>query len=304
MDQPPHEFASPPEYTFPPAPGHKYKPSEPVHNVSSPPAALQPSQLDQPLSLTKILLNLAPQSYYMATHHPFLRLAGLGMLPKTTLARWLSQDRLYAQSYIGFIGALIARVDLPYVNITDKSASLRWRIVNLLSSALQNIHRELQFFADTAAKYDLQLDTPSRLDGVFTAEPATKQYIDLFRAFSTDPSMSLLEGLIILWATETCYLSAWSWASSFMTASRSFKPKADADGGALRDAFVPNWTSPEFEKFVKDIAEVTDLLAEREDAIARRLDVYKAVWMHVLEVETRFWPDVEGRKEMAPEGPF
>lgn len=302
--EPPHELPSPTDYTFPPAPGHKYKPSEPVHNLSSPPAALQPSQLDQPPSLTKILLNSAPQSYHVATQHPFLRLAGLGTLPKTTLSRWLSQDRLYAQSYIGFIGALIARVDLPYVNVTDKSSSLRWRIVNLLSSALENIHRELQFFTDTAAKYDLQLDAPSRSDGVFTAEAATKQYLDLFRAFWTDPSMSLLEGLVVLWATETCYLSAWTYASSFMTAPGAIKPEADADGGALRDAFIPNWTSPDFEKFVKDIAEVTDLLAEREDAIVRRLDVYKAVWMHILDVETRFWPNVEGREQTAAEEPL
>ena len=54
---------------------------------------------------------------------------------------------------------------------------------------------------------------------MFTAEPATKQYIDLFRAFWTDPSMSLLEGMVVLWATETCYLSAWGYAKSFIDTS-------------------------------------------------------------------------------------
>ncbi|KAK6376264.1 hypothetical protein LTS17_006859 [Exophiala oligosperma] len=218
--------------------------------------------------------------------------AGLGTLPKETLQRWLSQDRLYAQSYIGFIGALISRVDLPY-NVTDQSKSLRWRIVNLLSSALENIHRELRFFNDTAEKYGLQIDASSRPGVPFTAEPATKQYIDLFRAFGTDPSMSLLEGLVVLWATEKCYLTAWTFASSFMKPSGPPEPHADEDGGALRGEFIPNWTSSDFEKFVEDIAKVTDLLAERENAINWRFNVYTAVWVHILDIEAKFWPSVE-----------
>jgi thiaminase len=337
--------------------------------LTSPPpgAPIQP-----PPSLTSTLLASSPSQLTFATQHPFLRIAGQGHLPKHTLSRWLSQDRLYAQSYIGFIGSLIARVDLPYVNVSDKSTSLRWRLVDCLTRALQNIHTELAFFATTAQRYGLDLEAaPPRRDGVFTAEPATKQYIDLFRAFWTDPSMSLLEGMVVLWATETVYLRAWTYAASFGTTNatttgssqkqgfedrdrdgdrdrdrdRDRKSKAfsdsvmselegsevnttlsgttgiahedyiqiqnqtqnqsdnqndynspahptDLDGGALRDAFIPNWTSREFEVFVAEIAELTDLLAEREDAVNRKLDVYKAVWRHVLDVERRFWPDV------------
>ncbi|OAP54888.1 hypothetical protein AYL99_10588 [Fonsecaea erecta] len=360
-----------------------FYPSSHVHNppshllaqnhpyISSPPITTGP-----PPSLTTILLTSAPQQFAQATEHPFLRLAGQGALPKHTLSRWLSQDRLYAQAYIGFIGSLIARVDLPYVNVPDKSTSLRWRIVNCLTGALQNIHTELKFFGNTAAKYGLELDAPTRADGMFTAEQATKQYIDLFRAFWTDPSMSLLEGMVVLWATETVYLSAWSYARSFgeekpsvattdvargdtqevtttttksegvmselegsevntlhnndndnettttggggwhaktdeqshvpddddegnnnESTTRRNEPSAhasDLDGGALRDAFIPNWTSSAFEAFVAEIAELTDLLAEREDAVARKLDVYRAVWKHILDVERRFWPDVSG----------
>ncbi|KAL6250278.1 hypothetical protein RBB50_002579 [Rhinocladiella similis] len=292
MDGSSQDTGRPESRKDPTTPHHSQRPSEPVHNLSSPPAALQPSELNRPPSLTSSLLNSAPQSLYLATQHPFLRQAGLGTLSKETLQRWLSQDRLYAQSYIGFIGALIARVDLPY-NVADQSTSLRWRIVNLLSSALENIHRELRFFNDTAEEYGLQLEASAIPGGPFTAEPATKQYIDLFRAFGTDPSMSLLEGLVVLWATETCYLRAWTFAASFMKSSGASAPHADKDGGALRGDFIPNWTSPEFEKFVEDIAEVTNLLAEREDAINRRLDVYTAVWTHILDIEAKFWPSVE-----------
>lgn len=352
------------------------------HHVLSPPP---PTQIP---SLTNILLNNSPGQFQSATQHPFLRLAGLGQLPKHVLSRWLSQDRLYAQAYIGFIGSLISRVDLPYAYVRDQSGSLRWRIVNLLTSALSNIQRELDFFASTAHEYGLDLESPPRNSPVFTAEPATLQYIDLFRAFWTDPSMTLLEGLVVLWATETVYLRAWTYAASFGTApsssaypgvmspstttltpltnhnlaaksaslspsqshsqsqSQSHSPSTpgyspsnyssavdsegpipvhsdypstatatttsnsnstpashpstsnnaaqtnDLDGGALRHKFIPNWTSPEFVAFVRDIADVTDLLAQRENAVVRKLEVYKAVWRHILDVESRFWPSV------------
>jgi len=259
---------------------------------------------DRRPSLTTSLLNGDPDAFGRATRHPFLRRAGEGSLPKAVLSRWLSQDRLYAQSYIGFIGALIARVDLPEANTEDKTTSLRWRIVELLTGALQNIHTELDFFAATAQKYGLQLDAAptTEEDQVFTAEPATRQYVDLFRAFGTDPGMGLLEGLVVLWATEVCYLSAWTYAKSFtesshgdddMEADDKSAHTSDLDGGALRDAFIPNWTSPDFRSFVAEIADVTDQLARREDAVTHRFDVYRAVWRHILDVERRFWPDVE-----------
>jgi hypothetical protein len=67
--------------------------------------------------------------------------------------------------------------------------------------------------------------------------------------------------------------------------------KLDLDGGALRARLIPNWTSTEFEDLVKEIADVTNELAEREDAM-KNLPVYKAVWEHICEIERRFWPDI------------
>ena len=279
---------------------------------------------------------------------------------------------------------------LPHAHVKDKANSLRWKIAKLLSGALENIHKELQFFEDVAERYGLDLETsPTHWkDGVgsgFHAATATRQYEALFRAFGADPSMSLLEGLVVLWATEQVYLSAWRYAASqsrvnayshltsangnprsSQSQSASPPPKYDGngnatttnldektersvvsaeepdpspqvapppastnialtshpthpsqqsqpepppqsrisppppetdrythdlDGGALRREFIPNWTSPEFEKFVQEIADVTDELAEREEAW-RKIEVYKAVWEHILEVERRFWPDI------------
>lgn len=248
----------------------------------------------QPLrnSLTQALLDSTPEKFEAATQHPFLQRAGEGKLSKHKLSSWLSQDRLYAEAYVSFITSLIARVVLPYTFVTDKSKSLRWRILNLLTGCLTNIQNEIEFFTKTAQEYDLQLDVVenSNESDYFGPNAITDQYITLFRSFHLDPQQTLLEGLLILWATEKCYLEAWSHASTFL--SKDGQGKDDADGGALRNSFIPNWSSDEFGGFVKDIADVTDELAQREGAL-RKIEVFKALWLHVLEIEKGFWPDVE-----------
>ena len=255
---------------------------------SAPSSVISPSSTPAPEKpLTDILLDHQPYLFELATRAPFLVAAGTGKLSKALLSKWLSQDRLYAQSYIGFIGSLIARVDLPYAHISEKASSLRWRIVKMLSSSLENIHRELKFFEDVAKRYDLNLEFPSPPHVSFTADTATKQYIDLFRAFWTDPTMTLLDGLVILWATEYCYLTAWRYAATHLNPGR----RGDLDGGALRNEFIPNWTSQGFENFVDEIKDCTNLLSQREEA-GNRIEVFKAVWAHVLGIERRFWPEM------------
>jgi thiaminase len=276
--------------------------------------------------LTDTLLNHNPRVFSLATTHPFLHLSGLGLLPASTLSRWLSQDRLYAQSYVSFIGALIARVHLPYAYVSNKDGSLRWRIMKLLSGCLQNIERKLEFFEDVAKRYNLRLDKPwseedERIGRSFEAQGATRQFESLFRAFGTDNSMTLLEGLVVLWATEVCCLTAWRFAKSQQKTRRqelwngngsgwggsvsramsmssrhteeddNERYKSDLDGGALRKEFIPDWTKSEFEGFVHEITDVTNELAVREEAW-RKLDVFKAVWEHICDIERRFWPDV------------
>jgi len=66
--------------------------------------------------------------------------------------------------------------------------------MDLLISALNNIRREMSFFEITATKYGIQLgdDPPSHI---------TRSWMDLFIGVSS-PGASLLEGLVVLWATE------------------------------------------------------------------------------------------------------
>ncbi|KAJ5155812.1 hypothetical protein N7492_008615 [Penicillium capsulatum] len=110
--------------------------------------------------LTAWLLSSTPQALKRATTHPFLAAAGRGTLPKTTLSQWLAQDRLYAQSYIRFIGLLLTKIRLPPYNPntgTPHHQGPEQQAVNVLIDALVNIRTELQFFESTAADYGLDL---------------------------------------------------------------------------------------------------------------------------------------------------
>lgn len=246
----------------------------------------------QPLSkrLTSTLLESNPAQFEAATRHPFLQAAGQGQVTKHELSRWLSQDRLYAETYIAFITSLITRVPLPFSFIENKDASLRWRIINLLTGCLDKIRREIEFFTKTANEYGLSLDQPWEGSGTFGPNAITEQYISLFNAFHLEPQQTLLDGLLVLWATEKCYLEAWTYASIHMP--QDVNAQSDADSGALRNEFIPNWSSKEFDDFVRNIADITDELAQREGAF-RKIETFKALWLHVLEIEKGFWPDVD-----------
>lgn len=158
------------------------------------------------LPLTTHLKTLNPKTYLSATTSPFLAAAGNGHLPKHALSLWLSQDRLYAQSYIRFIGLLLAKTHLPHTPSPQKT--LQQKIVTTLIDALVNIQRELDFFEEVAGEYGLDLAVKGNGEGErFGPNPITQAYIDMFMSVGS-AGVSLLEGLVVLWATEVCYLQA------------------------------------------------------------------------------------------------
>ncbi|PWY92348.1 heme oxygenase-like protein [Aspergillus heteromorphus CBS 117.55] len=292
-------------------------------------------------TLTTHLLTLDPPALQTSTTHPFLHAAGSGTLPRHTLSRWLSQDRLYAQAYVRFIGLLISKIRLPDVYPTSTSTStspsdsggsssnptLEQRTLHLLSASLTNIVREMQLFDVLARKYDLDLNVPPTGERVPGPGVVTHAYGDLF-ASAGGTGMGLLEGLVVLWATEYCYLSSWGYARGVMDGSASDSASAsasvsashggggsagdgsagapdydnDLDGGALRKELIPNWTSEAFGTFVGDIAGVVDEVAAIEigdvesdrmsgagEALLGRCERW---WRQVVWLEGGFWPDV------------
>jgi thiaminase len=133
-------------------------------------------------------------------------------------------------------------------------------------------------------------------ESYFGPNRITQAYIDMFMSAGS-AATSLLEGMVVLWATEACYLQAWRFAASCGASRKSTAgPEQDADGGALRTRFIPNWTSPEFEAFVRRIGDVVDELAgqikgaeERENLMGRCVQW----WRQVVWLEERFWPVVK-----------
>ena len=241
--------------------------------------------------LTVNLLEAHSSALTVATEAPFLLAAAQGRLPKSVISKWISQERLVVQAQISLIGALLARVDLPYVLLSDtkKAGSIRWRVVNMLSEALQRVQGELAYFTDLATRYNLDLEFPPRPDVFFTADQPAKQLIDLFRAFWTDPSMTLLEGLVVFWSFHYGHLTAFKYIGRNLNLSQ--RPDDASDGGVMMKELVPHWTSLDFEEFLAELMEVTNMLGHREEAWTK-LDVFGAVWQHVLETQRRMWPDV------------
>ncbi|KAL4735459.1 hypothetical protein BDV11DRAFT_195991 [Aspergillus similis] len=255
------------------------------------------------MKLTVHLSSTTPTALHRATTHPFLRHAGSGTLPKTTLAAWLSQDRLYAQTYVRFIGLLLSKVHLPSTPSEPNNPSITEKILGILIDALNNIQRELRFFEDIAREYGLDLNTntpPEESDpevqGKFAPAPITQGYMDMFLS-AASPGNSLLEGLVVLWATEVCYLKAWRYAADFLQKSAGVGNGLDEDGGALREKFIPNWASGEFEEFVSKIGDVVDEFAIQELGLELEggdggLDKCERWWRQVIWLEERFWPHV------------
>ncbi|KAL4992172.1 hypothetical protein BDW68DRAFT_150681 [Aspergillus falconensis] len=257
------------------------------------------------MKLTTHLLSTTPTALHRATTHPFLRHAGSGTLPKCKLAAWLSQDRLYAQTYVRFIGSLLSKVHLPSTPSNPNNPGISEKILDILIDALNNIQLELRFFEDVARGYGLDLNTitpPEESDpevearGKFAPAPITQAYIDMFMSAASQGN-SLLEGLVVLWATEVCYLKAWRYAAGFL--EKSMGNGTGEDGGALREKFIPNWASEEFEEFVKRIGDVVDEFAGLELGMDLNegddggLDKCERWWRQVVWLEERFWPQVQ-----------
>lgn len=191
-------------------------------------------------SLTSHLLHLDDKALKEATNHPFLQAAATSSLPLKNLKFWLGQDRLYQMSYINFIGVMLATISVP--NGSGRENSLEWRTADLLIDCLTNIRQEIKMFEDTA-------QAEGWLEDICDVSPSvqTRAYQDLF-AGATAQGRPLIVGLTVLWATEECYLRAWRYAWSKMDQGMKVKEK-----DVMQRTFIPNWSSAEFEAFVRRI---------------------------------------------------
>jgi hypothetical protein len=185
------------------------------------------------------------------------------------------------------------------------------RLSSLVLEAINNIRQELKFFEDVAVRYGLNLEATVVSAGV-------QSYRAIFAEVGEGVEKNthgILEGIVLLWGTEKCYLDAWTHASTF--SSPDSPPEQDADGGALRKEFIPNWTSDAFVGFVDKCANLMEEIwtsqqslvtwellersamramgAERVGWQSRRewIEWVDVLWERILEAETIFWPEHE-----------
>ncbi|KAJ7785674.1 heme oxygenase-like protein [Mycena metata] len=229
-------------------------------------------------TLTSQLLQQARSNneYAEAINHPFLRAAGDGTLDRSLLALWLSQDRIYAaHAYPRFIGSLIAAIPFDkYASPQSQKEEHNRRILKTLSFALENIVKEVEFFVETARKHGFDL-------AMWKERKGTRDYVAEMDSIAS--SRNIQEGLVFLWAMEQVYLDAWSLVRAGLQ-KRPFQSEGNRSANdSPVSAFVENWTSQEFVKFIDDLAALanaTDVEFERGTKI----------WERVVELEKEFWP--------------
>ncbi|MCJ1447687.1 MAG: hypothetical protein MMC23_008198 [Stictis urceolatum] len=238
-------------------------------------------------SLTQHLLSQHPSRLRSATNHPFLSRAGAGTLSPSPLCKWLVQDKHYQFAYVQFIGRLISKIDLApssgsSTQRTADDKNLDWKTLNTLLAALSAIKSEIEFYDETVSKYDLEI----HMEG---PDEVTRQYQRLFEE-SSAAGQPVLRGLVVLWATEHCYLEAWSFAKAQKSDSADTDSNQSAIA-ALHKEFIPNWTSDDFKSAVGALAEVADSWAAQDGK--EEVEKCEDLWYKVLELETQFWPDIE-----------
>ncbi|KAG8676088.1 hypothetical protein FPOAC2_02169 [Fusarium poae] len=255
-----------------------------------------PSRASQPPSLAQHLLGQSEELLTNAVQHGFLAHAGSGSLSENAFNQWLAQIGYISRSLVPFTGALIGKIRIPETANLEHDST--FRCLDLLCSAVSNMKKELEFLEATKREYGLEV-------GLDEPKPATKSFIDLFNSASC-ASATLLEGMVLLWAVEILFYNSFSYAGSFVARSMptperssfslpsyslpsSASPSAysgqatrkDRHTTALREAFIENWKSENFGRFVDVCKSIVDELAidQTPDMSACERVFNQAVWL-------------------------
>ncbi|KFX99774.1 hypothetical protein O988_03662 [Pseudogymnoascus sp. VKM F-3808] len=250
-------------------------------------------------SFTQALVASDPAGFQRATQSPFLRRAAQGKVSREVLGPWLANDRLYVQGYLRAAGRLLSFLALPQVvpaALTELHADPASKLLAWTIDDLVNIQQEERFIAETATRYGIDVNLPADEHGQVPASAkmsGLRQFEALFDGLQAGDEGLLpwLEGAVVFYGTEKCYLEAWTWAKSQV--DDTDKDGADhEDGGAVRREFMDNWTGPEFEAFVQRLADIIDAAVQTQEDDAKEALLQRALvkWREILAAEEAFWP--------------
>lgn len=151
------------------------------------PASATPART--PTMVPSLVSRLERQAAPLSTvcQHQFLCSAGAGTLEADLFTQWAAQRAHFFRAYISFVGSLLAKIRIPIAPNVQSHAS--YRTVLTLQAVLSNVLAAVNLL-ETNVTHSPEPPTS-----------ATKAYIDLLQSCSA-PNASLLEGLLVLWATE------------------------------------------------------------------------------------------------------
>lgn len=265
--------------------------------------------------LTAHLLTVDTPSFVRATQSKFLHHAATNQLPKHLLSQWLANDLLYMRGYIKLAGELLSITKLPATpasnNKDDSSDAVEHRLVDWLVDALVNIRREERFFVDVSKKYGIDVDITDdngavqedrKIEGLkkfeWLFDNAMKEYGN-----KEGEALPWLEGVVLFWATEIVYYTAWSWANEQMEKRKTVGAGEKNETGddmvdIMQAEFIPNWTNEDFKSFVDGLeAILNDGVNKTAGGDQTRwtgiVDRAEKIWRQVLDAEALFWPNVD-----------
>lgn len=190
------------------------------------------------------LVRAAGDLWPQATRARFLEAVADGTLPPAALARWLTQDYLFARGLASFQAILTARAPRP--------------ALRLLIDGLSALEAELAWFEGHAARLGLDL--------AGAPHPVGRRYVDFLIASAYVRPVPVL--LAILFGVEVAYLAAWS-------ALRPEGPHAE---------FVQRWSSPAFRGYVRGLRALAeaephpDQQAAFDEVLRHERDFWQMAW--------------------------
>ncbi|KAI8875607.1 heme oxygenase-like protein [Backusella circina FSU 941] len=237
------------------------------------------------MKLTEHLLSLDTDNFKKATQHEFLKQVGQFDIKPEHLKAWIIQDRFYTGGYVSMMGTMVSRLalfeDQRELGDNDPSFSVTRSqgILKTLSFALSNVYREANFFTEILNKPCYSMDQS------VTQKETTLRYIEFEKKVARESGYDLGEALIVLWAMEKVFYTAWSYAKSISSSEQQQQKTDDLHLQSCRE-LMENWTLPEFNTFVEECAFHVDQLSTKDP---RRLQSFEKTYRDCLALEVIFW---------------
>jgi hypothetical protein len=166
---------------------------------------------------THLITHATPRKLYNATHGSFLRLCANGKVSLPLLSRYLTQERIFLQSYLRFLSLLLANVSVPpkptyqsshspsQLNTLKADGNINARLTSHLITQLSQTQSRLSLFSSLSndhADLDLESWEQGTDDGMSDATRMLVRLFDVIGAAVERGEKTALCGVLVLWVRE------------------------------------------------------------------------------------------------------